>query len=137
MDLFYIFVRIFTIVFKWCLGIENWIRPTPEQMFVFDDDKLYVRGNIGGEKKRVRIDHFKVDGDYLITLNGDSIRYIKNTKTDGFDPSKTYFITTNGIILKENCVIEIVDNISDKKKTFKLLDRTPIDYIKMIEEMDE
>ena len=137
MDLLFMFMRIFSVIFNWCLGIDKFLHPTPEQLFVFDDDKLFVRGYIGGEKKRVRIDHFKVDGDYTITLNGDPIRYIKNVKTDGFDSSKTYFLTTNNIVMEVPSIVTIVDVILDRKKTFKLLDRTPIDYIRLIDEMDE
>jgi hypothetical protein len=137
MDLLFIFIKMFTFIFKWCLNIDRWIHPIPEQLFVFDDDKLYVRGFISGIKKRVRIDHFKIDGDYTIILNGDPLRFIKNLGTDGFVSGTTYFLTTNCIILREESIIEIIDLISDKKKIFKLLDRTPIDFLAMIKEMDE
>lgn len=130
------FVQIFTVIFNWYLKIEKWLHPLPDQLFVFDDDKLYVRGFIGDNKGRFRVDHFKVDGDYTIKVNGDPLRFIKNVKTDGFDPTVTYFVTSNFIIRNEESTIEIVDNILDKKKTFKLIERIPIDYIALINEMN-
>lgn len=128
-----IFIRVYTLYIK----IENWLYQPPFQLFTYIDNELYARGYIGYEKKLVKLDHFKTDGEYSIIVNNDPIRSIKNVGIDGFNTCYTYFITKRLAFFKGETKIEIVDHISEKKKTFDFSNNVSVDYLDLITVMDQ
>lgn len=119
------------------IKIYTWFNPMPKQLFKYENGNIYINGYCGYDNMKLRIDHFKINGDYSIIINNDPIRYIKKSSLGGFDNDTTYFLTTNNIVLDKEAKIEIKDNILDIKKKFTISSGKPINYLALIKEMDD
>lgn len=133
------FVCIFIQVYSLYVRFYKWLYPLPKQMFIYDNinKRVMVRGNIGYEVMVIAIDHFMVDGEYTIKINGDPLRCIKNKDEDGFRPDRQYFLTLQHRYFTVPSKVEIKDEINGKSGSWNFNTNTIVDFLKLIEDLDE
>lgn len=139
MDFLTIFLNLFSMVFFLYKNIVSLFYGKGPQLLKYDKEssKVFAVGFIDFTCMRVTVEHFSVDGDYTIFIDHEIIPSIKKRNVDGFDGSKTYFLTRNKIYYDTYVSIKIHDNISENVKQWKFNPGDGIDFIKLMNQMDE
>lgn len=141
------FFTIFMTSYTYYKKIILFLFPLPKQMLIYDREtnRVMIRGPINWEIRRLAIDHFVVDGDYNIRIDGKSINCIKNRDDDDFRADKQYFLTSNHRYFKTPTTITIT-KIGNKKVSPPVEDvthiwdikpHTLVDFVAMIEDIGD
>lgn len=137
MDYVTLFITVFTTVMNLYKKIHAWLYPIPQQMLIYDQETetIACRGYVNLSIMRVTIDHFMVQGDYTITVNGKELRNIKNRDQDGFSPDKQYFLCSNTNISSKPTVINIEDGLLGGSTTITISPFIEYNFKNLIDDM--
>lgn len=147
MDFMSLFFTVFMCVLTSYNKIMVWFFPLPKQMLIYEEEtkRVMVRGFINWDVKRLAIDHFMVDGNFDIKIDGKSINCIKNRDNDNFRADKQYFLTSNHrVFIKPTKITitklgnkETLPPVPDVSESWDIKPYTPVDFVAMINDMGD
>lgn len=134
-DFFSLFITVFTTVYGFYM--KHFLKK-PKQLLSYDkkSNKIYVHGKIGYNDSCFPIDHFSVDGSYIIYVNEIPLKTYLDGVIDGTDSNCTYFLHRNNLLCEEDkCEITIEDVLIGNTNSFTFNKGDVIDFVKLVSDL--
>lgn len=136
-DFSMMFLSVFGFIYGCYMKYAKYFRKVHKQLLTYEKNtkKVYMHGYIGDNQSKMEIDHFQIEGQYKIKVNGNYLRVIIDGSIDTFDPNVSYFLTSNNVWFEKNVTIEVEEVLLGDKKALTLDSGIQIDYKRIVSEL--